>query len=45
LNSAIDGSIRNSEFVIFEEWAHAPIYEKVDEFNAKTLALLQQQMT
>ncbi len=35
------GSIRGSELVIFEECAHAPIYEKVEEFNQKTLAFLQ----
>jgi len=35
------GAIRGSELLIFEECAHAPIYEKVDEFNQKTLAFLQ----
>jgi pimeloyl-ACP methyl ester carboxylesterase len=35
--------IRNSELLIFEGCAHAPIYEKVEEFNAKTLRFLQQQ--
>src|SRR4029077_14139862 len=34
----LHGSIRNSELLIFEGCAHAPIYEKVDEFNQKTLA-------
>ncbi len=34
-------NIRNSELVIFEQCAHAPIYEKVDEFNQRTLAFLQ----
>jgi pimeloyl-ACP methyl ester carboxylesterase len=33
--------IKGSELVIFEGCAHAPIYEKVDEFNQKTLAFLQ----
>jgi 3-oxoadipate enol-lactonase len=33
--------IRNSEFVIFEGCSHAPIYEKVEEFNEKTLAFLR----
>jgi len=33
--------IRNSELLIFEGCAHAPIYEKVEEFNQKTLAFLQ----
>lgn len=35
------GAIRDSELLIFEECAHAPIYEKVEEFNQKTLAFLQ----
>jgi pimeloyl-ACP methyl ester carboxylesterase len=33
--------IRNSELVIFEQCAHAPNFEKVDEFNQRTLAFLQ----
>lgn len=33
-------TIRDSELVIFEGCAHAPIYEKVDEFNQKTLEFL-----
>jgi pimeloyl-ACP methyl ester carboxylesterase len=33
--------IRNSELVIFEGCSHAPIYEKVEEFNQKTLAFLE----
>jgi 3-oxoadipate enol-lactonase len=33
--------IRGSEVVIFEECAHTPIYERVDEFNQKTLAFLR----
>ena len=37
------GTIRGSELLIFEECAHAPIYQKVDEFNQKTLAFLQRQ--
>ena len=37
----LKGSIRNSEVLIFEGCAHAPIYEKVDEFNEKTLAFLR----
>ena len=32
--------IRGSELLIFEGCAHAPIYEKVEEFNQKTLAFL-----
>ncbi len=35
-------SIRGAELVIFEGCAHAPIYENVTEFNATTLAFLQQ---
>lgn len=34
-------NIRNAELVIFEQCAHAPNFEKVDEFNKKTLAFLQ----
>lgn len=33
--------IRSSELLIFEGCSHAPIYEKVEEFNQKTLAFLQ----
>lgn len=35
--------IRSSELTIFEACAHAPIYERVEEFNQKTLAFLQRQ--
>ena len=35
------GAIRGSDLLIFEGCAHAPIYEKVEEFNQKTLAFLQ----
>lgn len=34
--------IQDFEVVIFEECAHAPIYERVEEFNTKTLAFLKQ---
>jgi pimeloyl-ACP methyl ester carboxylesterase len=34
-------NIQGAEFVVFEGCAHAPIYEKVEEFNQKTLAFLQ----
>jgi pimeloyl-ACP methyl ester carboxylesterase len=37
----LKNGIRNSELVIFDGCAHAPIYEKVEEFNQKTLAFLQ----
>ncbi len=33
--------IRNSELLIFEGCAHAPLYENVAEFNQRTLAFLQ----
>jgi pimeloyl-ACP methyl ester carboxylesterase len=35
------GPIRKAEVLIFEGCAHAPLYEKVEEFNAKTLSFLQ----
>jgi pimeloyl-ACP methyl ester carboxylesterase len=35
------GTIRNSEVLIFEGCAHAPIYENVTEFNDKTLQFLK----
>ena len=38
---AMKGGIRNSELLIFEECAHAPIYEKVADFNDKTLQFLK----
>jgi pimeloyl-ACP methyl ester carboxylesterase len=34
-------TIRNSELLIFEGCAHAPLYEKVEEFNTKTLNFLR----
>jgi 3-oxoadipate enol-lactonase len=34
-------AIRDSELVIFEGCAHAPIFEKVEEFNQKTLSFLR----
>lgn len=34
-------NIKNSELVVFEGCAHAPIYEKVEEFNQKTLQFLR----
>jgi pimeloyl-ACP methyl ester carboxylesterase len=36
----LKSNIRNSELLIFEGCAHAPIYEKVEEFNQKTLDFL-----
>lgn len=35
------GNIQGSELLIFEGCAHAPIYEKVEEFNQKTLTFLR----
>ena len=32
--------IKDSELVVFENCAHAPIYENAEEFNARTLAFL-----
>jgi 3-oxoadipate enol-lactonase len=37
----LKSGIRNSELLLFERCAHAPLYERVDEFNHKTLAFLQ----
>lgn len=34
-------AIPGSALVVFEECAHTPIYEKVEEFNQKTLAFLK----
>ena len=34
-------NIRNSELLIFDQCSHAPNFEKVDEFNQRTLAFLQ----
>jgi 3-oxoadipate enol-lactonase len=34
-------AIPTSELVVFEDCAHAPIYENVEEFNQRTLAFLQ----
>ena len=37
----LTNGIRNSELLIFEQSAHAPIYDSVDEFNQSTLAFLR----
>jgi len=39
--SPLQDGIAGSELVIFEDCAHAPIYENVDDFNRRTLAFLQ----
>ncbi len=36
-------NIPNSELIIFDDASHAPIYEKVDEFNQRTLEFLKGQ--
>jgi 2-hydroxy-6-oxonona-2,4-dienedioate hydrolase len=38
---ALHGQIKGSELLVFEDCAHAPIYENVADFNQKTLAFLQ----
>jgi pimeloyl-ACP methyl ester carboxylesterase len=37
----IRDAVADSEFIVFEDCAHAPIYENVEEFNSRTLAFLQ----
>jgi 3-oxoadipate enol-lactonase len=37
----LHAAIADSEVVVFEDCAHAPIYENVEEFNRRTLAFLQ----
>lgn len=39
----LKNGIRKSELVIFEGCAHAPIYEKVEEFNQRTVEFLLRQ--
>jgi 3-oxoadipate enol-lactonase len=34
-------AIGDCELIVFEDCAHAPIYENVEEFNSRTLAFLQ----
>ncbi|HLX98810.1 MAG TPA: alpha/beta hydrolase, partial [Roseiarcus sp.] len=36
----LTSGIKNSDLVIFEMCAHAAIYERVSEFNEKTLGFL-----
>jgi 3-oxoadipate enol-lactonase len=38
----LTAGIAGSELTVFEDCAHAPIYENVEEFNQRTLAFLQQ---
>jgi pimeloyl-ACP methyl ester carboxylesterase len=37
---ALTSGIANSEMVVFEGCAHAPIYEKIPDFNENTLHFL-----
>ena len=37
----LQSNIKDSELVVFEGCSHAPIYEKVEEFNAKSLDFLR----
>jgi pimeloyl-ACP methyl ester carboxylesterase len=37
----LKNGIKDSEIIVFEDCAHAPLYEKVDEFNERTLAFLR----
>lgn len=37
----LKNGIKNSELIVFEGAAHAPIYEIVEEFNQRTLAFLK----
>ena len=39
--AALTENIPGSEFIIFEDCSHAPIYENVADFNQKTLDFLQ----
>ena len=37
----LKSGIKKSEHVIFDDCAHTPLYEKVDEFNQRTLIFLK----
>ncbi len=39
----LKNGIKNSELLIFEDCSHAPIYENIADFNAKTLSFLSRQ--
>ncbi len=41
LADRMKGRIHNSELLIFDGCAHAPIYENVEEFNSQTLQFLK----
>ena len=36
----LSSAIPDTELIVFEDCAHAPIYEKVEDFNHRTLAFL-----
>jgi pimeloyl-ACP methyl ester carboxylesterase len=36
----LSAAIPDSDLLVFEDCAHAPIYENVEEFNQQTLAFL-----
>ncbi len=38
----MQANIKGAELIVFEGCAHAPIYERVEEFNQRTLEFLQQ---
>jgi pimeloyl-ACP methyl ester carboxylesterase len=38
---ALKPGIRNSELLVFEGCAHAALYERVEEFNQRTLTFLR----
>ncbi|HEX2217536.1 MAG TPA: alpha/beta hydrolase [Gemmatimonadales bacterium] len=38
----LKNAIPGSEVLVFEDCSHAPIYERVDEFNQRTVAFLRQ---
>jgi pimeloyl-ACP methyl ester carboxylesterase len=39
----LKSAIKGSELLIFEDCAHAPIYQRVEEFNQRTLGFLRRQ--
>jgi len=40
---AMRTAITGSELVVFEDCSHAPIYENIADFNAKTIEFLKRQ--
>ena len=41
----IRNAIRNSELIVFENCSHAPNFERVEEFNTRTLEFLRRQVS